>query len=394
MFKLLLAVLLFLVASPTLNAERLIGHDFLALSQQNFAYKKAAQVISNDTPLGVLDFTFGRSLAPFIYVVANTSPSHARVHLLDVVCVRNGNCGPYSVVRGYTIASLDAAIRARNETILSHVRRRTNLYKAIALDAPSTTFLISPALEHNLSKKAWRVLADTVLAEWDVQLVNNGMGGVDVERYRGAWLEDHGKTPRADADITSLDGTEMTDINIDTWLNRTRNNRITFRWTRSYNCRNNGSWQDPRIRNSCPKSNQWAEFHHITDTLPAPLPYVGSVCTNLRPFASPSINKPLADDHGTGDPRANYPVLIADLGSADVRLITRDDTTVATYGHYGRFENGPMQRYYSKQPPGQGLGGYQVQQLAAARGDPYVYARRGGKCFGPFIAGRRQGTYR
>src|SRR6187402_2560827 len=95
---------LFLTINPAYG-ERLLGHDFLALSHKDFPYAKAAEYIGRDSPLGVLDWTFGSSLTHFNYLIDTASPSYARIHLLDTVCVRNKNCGSYSILSGYTVAS-------------------------------------------------------------------------------------------------------------------------------------------------------------------------------------------------------------------------------------------------------------------------------------------------
>ena len=379
---------------PRLNSTTgLIGQDHLALQQPNYKPRIASRVLGQGTPVGSLDYTFSADISPVRDLLSRLSPNYYRVHLIDTVCVRNRNCGPYSIVAGYTIQSLDAAIKAHNPKILKFVSDRTLVYKNLFKDFPDTTPLISPALEHNLSIQSYRILADEVLSVWrKVQLVNNGMSGTTVERYRGAYLEDHGYNPRYDAELTSLDGTDATDISIAKWLKRTENKLIRFVWTRGYNCRTQGEFVDPRKRTACSNEVQLELMADITEKyLPRPS-YTGSGCNNILSFESPSISKPLAEDKGTGDPRANLPVVITKPVAPFIDVRASNGITVAIFGKYkDNFIDG-RPRYYSGYSPGTKLDGWTILEKAkATAGNPYVWYRIGNTCYGPLLTGRRQG---
>ncbi len=380
-FLVLLVATLFLFGFvvPEAHSQPVIGQDTLALMQKNFQWKNYN---AETRALSVLDWTFGDDFRAVENALRETKPAYFRVHLVNTTCVRNGNCGPYEPVAGYTVASLDRAVLRHDAKLIEWVQSRTRLYRDLASHYPATTFLVSPALEHNLSKDAWRILADTVVAQWPgVQLVNSPEK-LPVERYRGSWIEGHGALAPTYVDINSLDGQDATDIAIAPWMKRFTNIKVLYVWSRGYNCRNTGPWEDPRARTSCPTRATAELLAHITDARGAP-PRPLSSCKPL-PFKSPDIWKPLAEDKGTGDPRANLPVLILTAAKTKVEVV-RDDGRVAGFlAYYGPYK-GTQNRYYSGQI-GSGQSGYQLSK-------DWAYLRQGKKCWGPLITGRRQGQF-
>jgi len=384
------------VSETILEAKGALCNDHLFLLQKNYNYKEAAKFTYDNEVLGLLDYTPGTDLSPLRYVLSNSNPRMVRVHLIDTVCVRNQNCGKYSPVSGYTIKSLNEALsNGKARGVTEHLKARASLYKTLFERFPGPTPLISPFLEHNMTPAAYRAGADAVKEIWpEVQLVNNPMGGVGFERYRGALWEDHGKTPNKNADINSLDGDEITDIDVGSWLQNSSNQLFRCRWTRSFNCRT-AEWQDPRVRKACPTKAIMKQVQNITNFPRGTSQYNGNKCRNIQAFKPPNINKPLADDHNNGDPRANLPLIITALGTSAVNIITNKDDIIAKLGHYGRYESTNLERYYAGWPPGTRLNGYTVQELAFMRsGSDYVWANSGNKCIGPFLPGQRQGVMR
>lgn len=364
------------------HGEPLIGQDTLAILHPKF---HASDVYTSGTALGVLDWTFGTETKPLEDLLNRVQPKITRIHLLNTTCVRNQNCGKYEPVYGYTIASLDSAIRNREKKLLEHVSKRTQVYLDLSKRHPDLKFCLSPALEHNLSVEAWRVLANSILKVWpQVQLVNSPMT-FPAERYRGAWLEGHGVSAPTYVDINSLDGEDATDIAIVPWLNRFKNIKVIYVWSRGYNCRNQGAWQDPRARTSCPTPATFELLAHITDTREAaPRTPPKGFCNVVSPLRGPSTWKILAEDKGTGDPRSNLPVALLPFAKSKVDVIS--EAGLSGYlGYYGVYQGG-LSRYYSGQI-GSGKSGYQFSRT-------WAWFRQGKKCVGPFIGGRRQGSYR
>lgn len=370
----------FILAIEEANADPLIGHDTLAILHPSFSDHRELQ---KGTALSALHWTFGEDVAPLRQLISRVQPKIVRIHLINTTCVRNQNCGKYEVGYDYTISTFDSAVRNKKKTILSFVAKATKVYHDLSVEFPETKFLISPALEHNLSNQSFRILADTVLSVWpEVQLVNSPMQ-FPAERYKRAWLEGHGPSAPTYVDINSLDGVDVTDIAVVPWLKRFNKIKVLYVWTRSYNCRNQGPFEDPRARHSCPTRATAELVAHITDArgaAPGSLPGCKSVS-----FKSPDIWKPLAEDKGTGDPRANLPVLIITAKKTRIDVVGVDGKVKGFLGYYGPYKN-TQNRYYSGQT-GSGDSGYQFSS-------GYAYLRQGNVCWKPIITGRRQGDYR
>lgn len=366
------------------EAKPLIGHDTLAILHPEFSDHNQ---LPKNTALGVLHWTFGSDTSRLRSYLNRVEPQTVRVHLINTTCVRNQNCGTYEIGYGYTIKTFDSAVRNKKKDILTFVSQATKVYEELSAKYPDTRFLISPALEHNLSQKAWRVLADTVLEVWPtVRLVNSPLDTSRGERYRGAWLEGHGPYSSTEVEINSLDGVDATDIAIGSWLKRFNKIKVLYVWSRSYNCRNQGPFEDPRKRDSCPTRATSELLAHITDYRGvAPRHPPPGTCTTISPFKSPSIWKPLAEDKGTGDPRANLPVLIFPGTKTKVEVLGVDGSSKGYLGYYGPYQ-ASNNRYYSGQI-GSGKSGYEFSK-------GYAWLRQGRKCKGPLITGRRQGAFR
>lgn len=388
----LIIVSLLVLQSSSYSQERLIGHDLIGLHSKHFNTKPICKFYSKRTPISVLDWTFGVDATNSDIVLNCVSPSHYTIDILNTVCVRNGNCGKYEPLYGYTINSLNTSLENGNKKILNHLKERVLVYKSLSIKYPATKFSVSPALEHNLTKKAYRVLADAVLLVWPgVQLVNSPMKTLSAEDYRGAWIERHGSDPWR-SQLSSLDGTDVNLIRVQKWLKTTEGNIITYVWSHSYNCRVNGAFQDPRLRTSCPKPYMIEELFHVTDKRPRLTSIRDLKCSVRELDESSELWKQFADDHGTGDARANLPVFIARLSpSKSVQVITSTGKLIGSLGYYGKYE-GNLNRYYSGYIGGTSENGYSWEKEATGiSGFPHVYLKQDKVCVGPIIAGRRNG---
>lgn len=375
--------------------EPVNGQDYLAAQHKRFNAFEAGKALKCCDATGNLDWTFGESLEP-IEQLLKASPKFHRVHIFNGACIRGGNCGAYEVSRGFSLEKWDKAIRNRNQKILSHFKARVALYRDLCARYPTTQCLLSPQLEHNLSKKAYRILADAAKEVWpDVQLVNSPVGGISIEEYRGAWIERHGTNPQKDADIVSTDGAEITDIDVDAFLARTNRNRMKIRyaWSRVMNCRDQGPFKDPRKRTSCPTPGIFEELAHIFDDRghkPQGLP---PGCAKVKPFKSPAIWKPLAEDDGNGDKRANKPVALVKPDIKKLLVIASNGEIVGELPQFPDSNITQLRRYYSAL--GSNVNGYAFEKRATAiTGNPHVYLKAKKVCQGPLLTGRRAGVYK
>lgn len=405
----LFVTLLFLTAcplkqtKPILNdlpsltlATRQEGQDLLALQHRKFKVADAVKYLEKNTSTGHLDVTFGSRVKKVKRVLTDVEPGYHRIHIINGTCVRNQVCQSFETGYGFSRSGFQQAVLNKNPKIITPLKKRVRVYKDLSAKFPNTIFLLSPILEHDLSIAAWRVLADEVVAIWpEIKLINSPNKGVAVEAYRGAWIEKHGQNPGS-TQGNSLDGEEGTDINVPNWLQRTNNNKYTMNWSRSYNCRtNSATFIPPKQRNACPSEPVFEMLAHLMDQRPpAPNFQGGNACSSITAFNSPNVWKPLAEDHYEGEPRANAPVAIVPFNRSLLDVLAVNGKKLGQLANGGSFTTSGYWRYYSKLPGGSGLSGYQFEKLAVREGSPWVWVRSGRACKGPFVPGRRAGTYR
>lgn len=374
--------------------EPINGQDYLAAQHKRFDAAEGAKHL-NGQATGNLDWTFGESLEP-IRELLKARPKFHRIHIFNGPCIRGGNCGKYETAYGYTVQEWDAAIKKKSPKILNFFRSRVSAYRDLCNEFPATQCLLSPQLEHNLSKKAFRILADVARVVWpDVQLVNSPVGGIQIEAYREAWIERHGSTPQSDADIASFDGAEVSDANIPAFLARTNRPRLKIRyaWSRGFNCRDQGPFKDPRKRTSCPTRGIFEEIAHIFDDRGHKPAFTGDNCSKIRPFKSPAIWKPLAEDDGNGDKRANKPVTLLKPDVKKVLVLASNGQIVGELPQFPDPNITQLRRYYSAL--GSNVNGYAFEKRAEElTGFPYVWLKAKDTCYGPLITGRRANEYK
>jgi len=390
-----LIFVLFLFSDLTF-AEPSYGRDYLALQSSNFSAIGAAKYVSPGFSFGVLDCTFSCDTTKTESVLSQVSTKYLRIHEINGPCIRNGNCGKYEIGYGYNKTSWDIAVSKKTPKIIAYVKKRTQVWLGISQHYPQTTFIISPELEHDLSKKSWRVLADTVKSVWpNVLLSNSPDGGLAVERYLGAWLEGHGATPNLNSDIVSTDGQSISYMNIEAFKRRTINAQLVFSWEVNDNCRlTGGNFIDPRKRPWCPNNDQFQVLAHILDFVPSAPKFVGTQCKIIKSFKDPLIWKPLPEQFPKPDPRVGLPCGITTFNNKKaLQVLSSNGSIIGSLGYYGTY--GKMFRYYSGWKNGSHNNGYQMEKAASLNTEsPWVWLRNGNACQGPLIPGRRQGTYK
>lgn len=388
---------------PDFPTITLVGYDWLAAQSGSFNLGEALELLPQGTQhsIGSLDFTFGESLAPVNLILGSGKVGHYRVHFLNGPCVRNKNCGPYEPTYNMDITKFNAAITSRNPQLISHFRSRVKLYCDLMDAYPSTRFYLSWVLEHNLTLAAWKVLDEegrAICPRTDYYVVNNPVGSHNFPPYprEGVLYEDHGKNPKP-GQLTSLDGEEVTDIDVPAWLARTKSFGLVYVWSRAYNCRPVEPFIDPRTRTQCPDKDLHEELIHIIDPRPAPINAKPPQCTSLQQFNAPSIWKPLSENYGDHyDSRGNLPVAITPFNSGYLRVLDYKGNDIGALKYYGTFQGG-LFRHYSGLPGASAIGGYQFEKRAVqSSASPWVYLRRenNNQCIGPLIPGRRAGVYR
>lgn len=259
MDKILLILLALSGATRNYRATNNIGFDYLGLARYSILPPTCPKAI------GTLDVSFGDPIKPLSILLSKCPSSYLRIHMLNGSCLRLHSCQRGDPLYSYTQMSL-SRILGRGiipHRLRSHIRAKVTVFKLLAESYPKTRFLISPILEHNLSKKAWRVLASSVKATWPgVQLVNNALNPRNAERYRGAKIESHSDR-FSGADIYSLDGT--TNPNISEWLTKCRKSKAIscLFWTERFNCKNSDKFIAPKARTACPTTSDFKNYERI-----------------------------------------------------------------------------------------------------------------------------------
>lgn len=378
------------------------GDDHLALQHPKYDVIGAAVAHPPGDAIGFLDYTFGTAVQPVRDYLHFAQVSWVRMHLMNNTCVRNKNCGKYEPLYGYTLASLEAAIARKDPKILGFVRDRTLLWKTFfQTDFPYVGVAVSPILEHNLKQSTWNILAQVVKDNWPGVAISNSSMASTTSNDDLIWVEQHGNTGlRANSKIISTDGIEIMDIDSMKYKKDASRAFLRFRWSRRNNCRDQGDFDDPRRRTNCLKGKESEQQAAVYDE-PGPIPKRIFACNNEKDangndiFSIKNIWKPLSEDKGTGDQRANLPVFIpSGFKHANAELVTYDGRRVGTLGYYGKYSDG-RPRLYSGYPGGSKKTGREFQKAAhISSGYPWVWAKQGSVCRGPFLPGRRQGSYR
>lgn len=385
-------VISFLILLPiTLHGQnRIYGQDFQAAQHPLFSTKDAALYAGSNSALGTLDYTYGADLAPIIRLLSSKKFSIYRVHLIDGNCIHNRNCATDYPFQNFTDESFENAVKAKDPFITAFLATRTALYCELENANPHVSMYISPVMEHRLTNRSFRLLADIVDGACQgVALVNNPASGVG-ERYRRATIESHNGFDNAKP-FVSLFSTEATDADIVSWSDSTQKSKVAFVWSRVFDCRNNGPFTYPKDRTSCPKARDFELLSHITDDRGvAPKP---KFSCKFEPFKSPMIWKPFAEDTGSPDVRSNLPVAITPFGARNIDLVGAWGKSVGYLRYYGSFQSG-LNRHYSG--TGSRLSGYEIEKKAATlnKGIPFVWLKQGSRCIGPIVAGRRNGKMR
>lgn len=386
---------------PNLPTEQTLGRDWLGGQHQSYGMGHALETLPESQKAGgILDFTFGESMDAPKLILSSGKIQHFRVHFVNGPGCRNKQSGPYEYCAGKDINSFNQAVVNRDQNILNKFRNRVKLYCDLMNDHPGVRFYFSWVLEHNLSVAAWNVFDEEgrkACPRNDYYVVNNPVGGHNFPQYprEGVLFESHGANPSG-GQITSLDGEEVTDINVDNWLARTKGYGLVLSWSRADNCRPVEPFIDPRQRpvHACPSRDLHNQLNHITEPRPAAPALAGGVCASVQPFNSPYIWKPLAENYGHNDPRGNKPVAIVKFSGGNLDVVASNGKVVGNLKYYGAYQNG-LHRFYSGMPGASNVHGYQFEEAAVkASGSPWVWLKHGNQCVGPLIPGRRAGQTR
>lgn len=228
-----------------------IGFDIVALQLPRQDAQAIADLLPPNVPVGWLDGTFTQDPTNVELLLRTRKVAKAIVAIFNGPGIRNGQTvdtdGP---VKGMNKAAFNSKLEKGDFALRDYFKARVSFYKDLATKYPCTTFYVKPILEHDVSEKAFKVVADWTHQVWPgVPLVNSPVSGW-AGSYAGSCLEKHGENTSG-ACASSLDGKSLYSIDRAAWRARTANQLYTLSWIDTANCRTPGKWLPPLERVAC-----------------------------------------------------------------------------------------------------------------------------------------------
>lgn len=389
-----LVILFSLLLTVNAFAERNVLFDYLAAQNQNFNIANSVKYVPKGVGLGTLDGTFGVDITPIKNLLRSGKFDFYRVHFINGPGLNNNRPARHEITYGYTNASFAKAVKDKNPKIIGYYKARVRAYCDLMGEFPSVKFSLSPILESRMPNETWKTLAEITkeTCKKDYSLTFNSL--ISFDPPLPALKETHSNFPKKGSDISSLDGSEASDININEWWERTKREKYTGVWTRSYNCNTQGIFVNPIKRKACPTETIFEEMAHIVNDRGQAPRLETRKCAKRYPFSGGTTTwKPLAEDGNVPDKRSNKPVALLALKGTDAQVIDYKGNGLGKLPYYGPYTVAGYHRYYSAM--GANLQGYEFEKKARQKsGYPYTWLKVGDSCYGPLIMGKRQGTYR
>lgn len=230
---------------------------------------------------------------------------------------------------------------------------------------PGVDIEISTFCEHNLlNADKYHDITQSVAPS--CVIVNTPWKGKLSNKYKN---EVHGtmKPPTAGEYNYSFDGTASEDSDIELFKVRHKEADTFFLWSPEFNCRYESNDTTPRPQRKHKPSKELIESIVFLST------YKGDVFLPKK-----WLWKSHSENKGTGDKRANKPVLIAPIKTKEI-VLKRNGKIIHKLPYYGRYEDG-RSRYYAS------IWGYKLNGICE------IWAN--GKQVGTVNPGFREGQYR
>lgn len=210
--------------------------------------------------------TFGNERACLERLVNDPKLNAIELHLMNEVCVRNGNCGSYEILSGMSKSRVNELAEREEGWFRQRIVEYSNGAAAYIADIkgrrPDVSCYISPGLESNMTKKAMTNVTEWLrpMFPW-CQFVFNPVHDTG-ERVEGSHIEDH--NPYRVLNSPCIFNTDGYSITFPEWgslyprnisheqipevLGKFKSCDIIFYWHHSYNCINPRQFIDPRAR--------------------------------------------------------------------------------------------------------------------------------------------------
>jgi len=197
-----------------------LGVGYYAIQHKNFPYKDALHVFDGvEKPaLAFVWGTFGNKLDGLKewFKQVQNRPHMLEIHLMNQVCVRNGNCGAGEIWPGLNVNQFNKKLESNDPELISRIRGRIQEIKSFvdSQKNENSKLVLSLGLEDNFTKKAEKNLLALVEQEWPYDTARNPVeqSGVDRSLNGADAIELHNPNPKYPAGvqgIVNLDGTDI-----------------------------------------------------------------------------------------------------------------------------------------------------------------------------------------
>lgn len=228
-----------------------------------------AREAERDLPVlrkAVLWNSFGDDTECLLKYLKDPRLAALEIHLINEVCQRNNNCGPYEFLYGVSLEEYNRKLIMRDRALLRALRQYLSVVQKFVNEnlRQSTVCYVNPGLESNLSREAAEVLIkETRILFPNCKIVWNPVGSSPyAEPIEGTVFELHGATPPLVAPcIADLDGVDISfptrpallpsyisSADIPQYLTRYSQCDITFLWIAEFNGLRSSPFIDPRSR--------------------------------------------------------------------------------------------------------------------------------------------------
>ncbi len=207
------------------------------------------------------------------------------VHLINEVCQRNNNCGPYEILHGLSLKDLRKGLQTKDSSLITKLEAyiKKSAEEILPTLNDKITCAISPSLESNLDQESAKVLLDITRKYYSprCKLVWNPVGNnkFGIKPIPETIHELHGSKPKLKAPcIANLDGKDIsltsrksfhklgsiTKKEAKKYLKNYSHCEAAFLWIAEDNCLQAGNFIDPRERKNCTSKAQQLEIKAIS----------------------------------------------------------------------------------------------------------------------------------
>lgn len=319
----------------------MFGLDFLALPKYADV---AARSFPSGWALGVFSSTFG-----------DARPAVERI-------VRSGKCPR---VRVHLAWKDDHKFTTKD---FAKIEREAKKWIALVDKYPKIDWQFSGACEHHLNPEDSIELAKQVLAVLlGTTYVNTGDHDIKGPSVINEVHQRNDRIPRTNYNF-SFDGVACVDSDVEKIKERHRGSDTFYLWDSRFN----GRWE---TTDTTPRSRRkgWPDSKLIKSII-----LLSTTCGAVS-LSRNWLYKSHAENKGTGDKRAEKPVIISPLKVNKIEL-KQGDLTVATFHYFGKYTDG-RHRYYATKM------GYEIAQQSVE-----VFAA--GKKYGEINPIFREGEWR